>query len=1254
MQSSLYRHVVIVVLLVGLAACGSPRPAASPTSTAPSLAVPPAAATAERPAAPTAAGVRLLGGADDESTEAAARSAPADDHQAFIAWLDRGAGAGDLARGRIVAEARREHLRALIRSDPERALAQRLTWRQRQAVPVALRGLLEEPIATTARLGLVAQVGGDGAGTVPSAILADGRIVRHSTYGRRAGRFSLAPVAVWGIAIGDDAALSDRPTRRLDPGEPIDPAAIADGACPVSGAPAAGPALVVGPQIRFLCSAGHMEAYDGAVAAREPLVAELPLESSRTLGRKTLLWTLVRFNDQGSGPSESSARSCMGTVNQWLSRFSYGKFTGFDVTYLPLDMPRNASEYTQGGLMSEALAAAKAAGHDPSAYDHFCVRYNGGPGNFSGAAYVGGSQIWMKHDGANVASHELGHNLGLFHASLWNASGDSVIGAGTFSEYENHHDIMGRGGDANADFNVSSKRNLSWLTDSTIHVVAASGTYRLFPLDHDTELGSGQRQGLRIDRVRQLNNQAVNYWLEYRRRHPGNRWVSNGVLLKTNGLVNSNAADLLLDTTPGTANGKDDAAITFGRTFSDPQIGVHVTPLGFAGTTPESIDVRVEVGAFSGNRPPVITALSGPAVLEPNASGTFTVAATDPDGDALSWFWQFGDGALASNAASAAKSWGAAGAYPVRVVVSDRKGQVASRTLLVTVGTPNTYTIRGTVRGDAGQPLQGVRVHNGGSGAGLRLGWSDSDGSYVLASLGAGPVTVGAVRHGYATPVPTFANPVTVGPSATGKDFTATALPTVTVVATDGTAREGVADKGVWTFTRTGATTAALVVKYLLTGTARSANDYSLTTGYSGQLAIPAGAASAAITLTATDDAVAEGSETAVLDLAPDPAYLSGTPGTARITIAGEPGPANDDFAAAATLSGGAPTASGTNRFATLEIDEPIHHTASNGFSVWYRWTAPATGLGSLTVTASGFTVVTAIYSGSDLTALGQLSRAGGYGTTTTTSFPATEGTTYHIAVACSSIDSNAGPFTLSLSQDASPTAPSFVAGPADRSTVVGQTATFTVVAAGTPAPTLQWQRSPDGISWSAIGGATGASYTIPAAVAGDDGVRFRVVASNSQGSATSQAARLTVSVAPTAPVITAQPADRTASIGQTATFTVAADGAPTPTIQWQRSTGGAIWSAITGATSSTYTTAAAVAGDDGARFRAVATNSAGSATSSSATLTVTATPGGGGAGPPGAGDGGGGGGCGLGSSFAVLIACLLAFGRMGVIQRRR
>ena len=84
------------------------------------------------------------------------------------------------------------------------------------------------------------------------------------------------------------------------------------------------------------------------------------------------------------------------------------------------------------------------------------------------------------------------------------------------------------------------------------------------------------------------------------------------------------------------------------------------------------------------------------------------------------------------------------------------------------------------------------------------------------------------------------------------------------------------------------------------------------------------------------------------------------------------------------------------------------------------------------------------------------------------------------------------------------------------------------------------------------------------------------------------------------APTISIQPTPQTVSAGATATFSVTAGGTAPLAYQWEKN-----GAAITGATSASYTTPPTVAGDDGASFTVIVSNSAGQVTSQSATLTV-------------------------------------------------
>ena len=178
--------------------------------------------------------------------------------------------------------------------------------------------------------------------------------------------------------------------------------------------------------------------------------------------------------------------------------------------------------------------------------------------------------------------------------------------------------------------------------------------------------------------------------------------------------------------------------------------------------------------------------------------------------------------------------------------------------------------------------------------------------------------------------------------------------------------------------------------------------------------------------------------------------------------------------------------------------------------------------------------------------------------------------------------------------------APTITTQPAAQTVAAGETATFSVTAAGTAPLIYQWQKNSTDIS-----GATSSTYTTPATAIGDNGALYSVVVFNGAGTATSNQATLTVSAATGAPAIGTQPANQTVVAGQTASFSVTATGNGLLTYQWKKN-----GTDISGATSSTYTTPVNSSADTGAMYAVNVSNGAGTVTSSTATLTVSAAPG--------------------------------------------
>ena len=189
----------------------------------------------------------------------------------------------------------------------------------------------------------------------------------------------------------------------------------------------------------------------------------------------------------------------------------------------------------------------------------------------------------------------------------------------------------------------------------------------------------------------------------------------------------------------------------------------------------------------------------------------------------------------------------------------------------------------------------------------------------------------------------------------------------------------------------------------------------------------------------------------------------------------------------------------------------------------------------------------------------------------------------------------------------AATTGPVVTLNPVDTTVNAGGTAIFTAAASGAPTPTVQWQFSTNGgASFGDVAGATSTTLTLPSVAAGQNGTKVRAVFTNASGTATTAAATMTVNFAPS---VTTNPVSQTVAVGTVVNFVGAASGNPVPTVQWQLSTnGGATFTNIAGATGTTLSFTAQLT-DNSNQYRAVFTNSVGSATTTAATLTTNRPP---------------------------------------------
>ena len=147
-------------------------------------------------------------------------------------------------------------------------------------------------------------------------------------------------------------------------------------------------------------------------------------------------------------------------------------------------------------------------------------------------------------------------------------------------------------------------------------------------------------------------------------------------------------------------------------------------------------------------------------------------------------------------------------------------------------------------------------------------------------------------------------------------------------------------------------------------------------------------------------------------------------------------------------------------------------------------------------------------------------------------------------------------------------------------------------------AASYQWK-----LNGTPIPGATSSTYSISSAASGNAG-NYTVSITNGAGSVTSSVAIVTVGSLS----IASNPASLSLLTTQTGSFSVSAAGQSPFTYQWyQIPSGGSTGVAISGATSSNYTTPAVDTSYSGAQYYATVTDSCAVLSSAAATLTVTA-----------------------------------------------
>lgn len=688
--------------------------------------------------------------------------------------------------GIALAQSRRDQLSDLIETDPERAIGLRVPLSVRRELPESVSSLLEQRVSGRGSLSVLGAIAAPDA-EVPVKPIFRKVAIGDATYeafvyGRRLGEPTLPDVSIHGIALGGKLAVSEDAVRILEPVEAAEAkAAIKDPVCAVTSlaiTPAQQetvveangvPLLLCNPEHSDVLNTRYVQASAETIASRVTAEGSIQAASAWTEGTKKVILIRVDFSDLAGAPfADTTGTNLIKDLNTFYRESSFNK-SGFapagsgSAVTATFRMPSTASHYGTNNLYDELRAdarkAATSAGFNMASFDRDVICIGNVPGfGWAGLGYVGGAGAWLRSAfDAGVAGHELGHNMGLNHANFWDTAGQSVIGPGTNVEYGDKFDTMGSAAAGAKHFNARNKNYLNWLAAADVKTFTTNGVYVINP--HDLTNATGIR-GLKI-----AMNTSTNYWVEFRQKYVSNKWLMNGVGLRW-AESTGNKQSLLLDTTPGTPDGKDDSAIVVGRTFSDYKAGIHITALRKRGTTPESIEVAVNKGAFATNVAPVVTVTSSSSVIASTGTATFTAAATDANGDTLAYYWDFGDGNFGENTNVISHKWSTNAHMQVRCVVTDMKGGTASDSVVVKVGAPTTRLITGRVLND-GKPLAGVYV----SASSTKGGYTDTDGSYSIVGVTSGTYTLDAKLNGFEFVHPGFANPLSVTVDKANIDF---------------------------------------------------------------------------------------------------------------------------------------------------------------------------------------------------------------------------------------------------------------------------------------------------------------------------------------------------------------------------------------------------------------------------------------------------------------------------------------------------